>query len=238
MAEPFDTLIQVQDHDTMLAQLRHRIDAMPERSELESIEDRRKANRTAQVAVEAQVGELAARQRVLEEQIAAAAKRRHEIERRMESGDMSASRDLQAMDLEVQHLAARQVQFEEDEMALLEEEEPLDILAEEHRTTAMALDGESARLEATIAEVVADIGMAIKAEEARRAEVASRLPVELAERYEVLRSHLGGVGAARLVGDRCDGCHLNLSSVDVERIRRLPHEEFATCPQCDRILVH
>ena len=35
-------------------------------------------------------------------------------------------------------------------------------------------------------------------------------------------AHLGGVGAARLVGDRCDGCHLTLPSVEVERIHHLP----------------
>ena len=64
------------------------------------------------------------------------------------------------------------------------------------------------------------------------------LPEELAQRYEGLRSRLGGVGAARLVGDRCDGCHLTLPSVEVERIRQLPPDTFATCPQCDRILVH
>jgi uncharacterized protein len=238
MAEPFDTLIAVQDHDTTLAQLRHRIDAMPERAELREVESRRASNRAAQVVVEAQVEDLAGRQRALEEQIAAAAQRRHEIERRMESGDVSASRDLQAMDLEVHHLAARQVQFEEEEMALLEEEEPLDLLAEEYTELATALDEEVARLEAVIAEAVVGIEQAIKVEETSRAEIASRLPPELADRYEVLRSHLGGVGAARLVGDRCDGCHLNLSSVDIERIRRLPHDEFATCPQCDRILVH
>jgi predicted nucleic acid-binding Zn-ribbon protein len=238
MAEPFDTLIAVQDHDTTLAQLRHRIDAMPERAELREVESRRASNRAAQVVVEAQVEDLAGRQRALEEQIAAAAQRRHEIERRMESGDVSASRDLQAMDLEVHHLAARQVQFEEEEMALLEEEEPLDLLAEEYTELATALDEEVARLEAVIAEAVVGFEQAIKVEETSRAEIASRLPPELADRYEVLRSHLGGVGAARLVGDRCDGCHLNLSSVDIERIRRLPHDEFATCPQCDRILVH
>jgi predicted nucleic acid-binding Zn-ribbon protein len=237
MAEPFDTLIEVQEHDTTLAQLHHRIDAMPERAELRSVEARRSANRAAQLEVGSQVEDLTARQRALEEQIAAAAERRHQIERRMESGDVTSSRDLQAMDLEVQHLAARQVQFEEEEMALLEEEEPLDALADERGATAKVLDEEAAGLEATIIAAVADIELAIKAEEATRAEAASRLPVELADRYEVLRSHLGGVGAARLVGDRCDGCHLNLSSVEVERIRRLPHEEFAACPQCDRILV-
>jgi predicted nucleic acid-binding Zn-ribbon protein len=49
---------------------------------------------------------------------------------------------------------------------------------------------------------------------------------------------MGGVGAARLVGDHCDGCHLVLSSVEIERIRRLPPDELTTCPECDRILVH
>jgi predicted nucleic acid-binding Zn-ribbon protein len=71
-----------------------------------------------------------------------------------------------------------------------------------------------------------------------RAERAADLPTDLAERYERLRARLDGVGAAKLVGDRCDGCHLNLSSVELERLRHLRADEFATCPQCDRILVH
>ena len=34
MAEPFDTLMEVQEHDTTLDQLRHRVDTLPERAEL------------------------------------------------------------------------------------------------------------------------------------------------------------------------------------------------------------
>jgi len=45
-------------------------------------------------------------------------------------------------------------------------------------------------------------------------------------------------GAARLVGDRCEGCHLTLPSMELERIHHLSADTFATCPQCDRILVH
>ena len=63
-------------------------------------------------------------------------------------------------------------------------------------------------------------------------------PARLRTRYERLRAHLGGVGAARLVGDRCEGCHLTLPSMELERIHHLPADTFATCPQCDRILVH
>jgi hypothetical protein len=70
-----------------------------------------------------------------------------------------------------------------------------------------------------------------------RAAAAAELPTALADRYETLRSHLKGTGAARLVGSHCDGCHLELSSVEVEKIRALPPGEMATCEQCGRILV-
>ena len=238
MAEPFDTLIEVQMHDTALDQLRHRIESLPERSELREVEMRRKGLLAALGEVTTQVDDLADRQRVLEDRIAAAAKRRHEIEERMRSGEVSASRELLAMDQEVHQLGARQTQFEEEEIALLEEEEPLDSLLADHQAAAAALADDVTRLRAAIAEAEGEISASIATAEALRAESAARLPEELAARYERLRARLGGVGAARLVGDRCDGCHLTLSSVEVERIRHLPPDSFATCAQCDRILVH
>ena len=108
----------------------------------------------------------------------------------------------------------------------------------ELRAESASLSLESDRLTAAIGGAEADIEESISAEEAQRKELATALPEELSRRYEVLRARLGGVGAARLVGDRCDGCHLTLPSVEVERIRHLPADEFATCTQCDRILVH
>jgi uncharacterized protein len=238
MADPFDTLIEVQEHDTALDQLRHRIDTLPERLELQEVEKRQRSLEAAAVEVKTQVDDLGGRQRLLEERIEAAAKRRHEIEQRMESGEVSASRDLQAMDHEVHHLSARQAQFEEEEIALLEEEEPFDSLLVEHKAAASSLAAEAGRLNAAIDEAEGEIRLSIAEEERLRAESASRLPDDLAARYERLRARLGGVGAARLVGDRCDGCHLTLPSVEFERIRHLAPGEFATCPQCDRILVH
>ena len=238
MAEPFDTLMQVQTHDTALDQLRHRIETLPERSELREVERRRAGLRAKEAEIRSQVDELAARQQRLEEQIAALAKRRHVIEQRMQSGEVSASRDLQAMDQEVHQLGIRQAQLEEEEIALLEEQEPLDSLLEEHRAATSALAADVDRLEAAITGAEAEIRASIASEEAIRGQSAADLPAELAVRYDTLRSRLGGVGAALLVGDHCDGCHLTLSSVEIERIRHLPPEEFATCPQCDRILVH
>jgi predicted nucleic acid-binding Zn-ribbon protein len=238
MTEPFDTLMVVQLHDTTLDQLRQRQRTLPELAELKAVEAQRAQLSTDGSALRSQVDDLAARQRALEDQIAAAAKRRHDIEQRMLTGGVTASRDLQAMDVEVHHLADRQAEFEEQELALLEEEDPLDVALAENERRRATLDGEIERLRAAVAEATRAIDEAMAVEQGQRSAAAAGLPADLADRYEGLRSHLGGVGAARLIGDQCDGCHLTLPSSEVERIRRLPSEEFATCDQCGRILVH
>ena len=238
MAEPYDTLLQVQGHDTELDQLRHRIEALPERAALADVRARRAALAATLTEVGAQVDGLAARQSALEEQIAASARRRHELEERMRSGAVTASRDLQAMDAEVNQLADRQRALEDGELELMEEEEPLDVALAERQAEAVAREAEEARLVAAVAEAEAGLRASIDTVAAARVAVAAGLPEDLAERYERLRSHLGGVGAARLVGGRCDGCHLTLPSVELERINNLREDQLATCPQCDRILVH
>jgi hypothetical protein len=141
------------------------------------------------------------------------------------------------MDGEVHHLSDRQSELEGQELALLEEEDPLDVALAANGAAAAELSGEVDRLSAAIAAAVVRIDEEIAAEEVKRASVAARLPADLTARYESLRSHLGGVGAARLVGNRCDGCHLVLPQAELERVRHLPTDEFALCEQCGRILV-
>ena len=53
----------------------------------------------------------------------------------------------------------------------------------------------------------------------------------------MLRSRLGGVAVARLVGKTCQGCHLQLSAVEIDRIRRLDVDELVHCEACGRLLV-
>src|SRR5581483_8459813 len=73
--------------------------------------------------------------------------------------------------------------------------------------------------------------------DAQRAALAAPVPGELLREYEGLRHALGGIGVARLAGNRCDGCHLTLSAVDVDRIRHEPPEAVVHCTECGRLLV-
>ncbi len=157
----------------------------------------------------------------------------------MRSGGVTAARDLQAMDHEVGQLAERQRMLEDEELVLMEEEEPLDVALAAQESEAAALALEEARLSTAVAEgggrAAGHAGNGGGGPDRTR-------PRDCRPSWPSATSgcaaHLGGVGAARLVGDRCDGCHLTLPSVEVERIRSLPEDTFATCPQCDRILVH
>jgi predicted nucleic acid-binding Zn-ribbon protein len=119
----------------------------------------------------------------------------------------------------------------------MEEREPSEIRVAE-------LSGQLAGLAARRQEAAAGLAQAQAAIDAeleelghRRAEVAQSVPEDLRTTYDRLRSRLGGVAVARLVGSRCDGCHLTLPAVELDRIRHLPGTELVTCEQCGRILV-
>ncbi len=234
---PLDVLIQVQDRDTVLAQLQHRRAHLPERVELGTVEASLTAVEARRRELEGQRQELVGRESDLEEQIDGVAGRRRSLEDRLYGARGSAARDLQAMDEEIRHLAERREELEEQELLLMEEQEPLDgelaaLVVERDRLLASA-----GSLRGAVAEAEAVVDAELAAELTARSELAAGLPTELAERYESLRSRLGGVGAARLIGSHCGGCHLELPSVEVERVRRLPPGTVATCDQCGRILV-
>ncbi len=233
----FERLLEVQDHDTAVDQLRHRRSSLPEQSELAGVE-RRLAVLEARAA-EVQVGrdELAVRQAALEEQIEVSRSRRSELERRMYGGQVSAARDLQAMDDEVKHLNRHVAELEDREIEIMEALEPIDDELGTAGVDRTALRADRDRLRSAVAHAVETIDADIVSQTQARAEVAATVPPDLLARYERLRTTLAGTGAARLVGGSCSGCHLSLPAMEVDRIRKAPADEVITCDQCGRILV-
>ena len=67
--------------------------------------------------------------------------------------------------------------------------------------------------------------------------LADGLPAELMALYDKLRADNGGIGAAALQRGRCEGCRIELTPVDLERIRAAAPAEVVRCEECRRILV-
>lgn len=236
-AGPLEHLLALQDLDTAVAQLERRTATLPERARLTEAEARHAALAAREAKVEEARAALAARQEDLERQIAALTARRAAVEQRLYGARGSAARDLQAMDDEVRHLTARRAELEEDELGVMVEMEPLEEELAALAAERAGIDAELATRRDELSTAEAEVDEELAGVLASRADEVGRVPGDLRDRYETLRARMGGVGAARLVGNRCSGCHLELPAREVDRIRRLPEGTVATCDQCGRILV-
>jgi predicted nucleic acid-binding Zn-ribbon protein len=237
MSDDLARLLTVQDLDTTITQLQHRRAALAESSGLTALESQLASLEAEQSDAAARRAVLTATQKDLEEQIRVISERRGAIEKRMYAATSSSGRDLQAMNEEVRHLTDRRAELEELELVAMLEQDPIDAELAALRERAVPLEEQAVELRRQVAESQVEIDAALGEAVDSRATEAALLPSSLSDRYEALRARLKGTGAARLVGSHCDGCHLELSSVEVEKIRALPPGEVATCEQCGRILV-
>ncbi|MGH9017047.1 MAG: zinc ribbon domain-containing protein [Acidimicrobiales bacterium] len=233
----FERLLSVQDHDTVIDQRRHRRATLPEQAELAVVERRLAAVSARAAEVQSGRDELGVRQGALEDLIEAARKRREELEKRMYGGQVSAARDLQAMDDEVRHLKQHISELEDREIEIMEQLEPVDTELAAAGAEGRTLEGERERLRQAVTSAVTAIDADIRVRSEDRAAAAATVPPDLLARYEKLRTTLSGTGAARLVGGSCSGCHLALPAMEVDRIRKAPPDEVILCDQCGRILV-
>ena len=237
MSDPFEALLVVQDHDTAVDQLRHRHATLATRAELAGVEARLSAIGSRAAVVTAARDEHGGHQADLERQIDVSRVRRDELEKRMFGGQVTAGRELQAIDEEVRHLARHVAELEDRELEVMEVIEPLD---EELATLAaerLELEEIADRLRATIGREEEAIAAEVAAQLTEREQAAAAVAPELLATYERLRAKLGGTGAARVVGGSCSGCHLVLPSMEVDRIRKASPDALITCDQCGRILV-
>jgi uncharacterized protein len=237
MTDDLAHLLAVLDLDTSITQLQHRRDGLVETSGLGALRAQLAELESARADAADRRAELAATQKGLEEQIAGISERSNVVEQRMYAATSSSGRDLQAMNDEVRHLAERRAELEELELVAMIEQDPIDAELAALRERAAPLEARAEELSGEVADQQREIDAALVAAVGSRASESALLPTALSDRYEALRARLKGTGAARLVGNRCDGCHLELSSVEVEKIRALPPGEVATCEQCGRILV-
>jgi predicted nucleic acid-binding Zn-ribbon protein len=118
----------------------------------------------------------------------------------------------------------------------MEQIEPLDAQLAAFTASRAALDERGAALRAQIAEEEVAIDGELERARAERSSLVGAVDADLLAEYDDLRKRLGGIAIARLVGGSCGGCHLALSAVDVDRIKKLPPDAPAHCEECGRLL--
>ncbi len=234
---PLDNLLGLQEIDTTLDRLRHRRETLTERTEVEQARDAVGSREAEVAATFARLTEIRTAERAAEDEASSVEQRAAEAERMLYGGTVTAAKELEAYQADLESLRARQSALEDEAIELLEKSEPLEIALAEHR---LALDDAKASMDsanARLADAESAVDDEIQQVSAGRAEKLDGLDPEVVEQYVALRRSLGGVGVARLVRSRCEGCHLEIPSAQLEQIRRAPDDEIVNCPECGRILV-
>ncbi|HYA45377.1 MAG TPA: C4-type zinc ribbon domain-containing protein [Acidimicrobiales bacterium] len=232
-----DSLLALQDLDIKVEQQLHKRASLPARFDLAEIEARISEKRASRSTLAVTRDEIADRQAAAEAEMKATEARVAQVNARLYSGQISATRELVAMSADVDLLRKRASDFEDQALALMEEREPLDAALAGIDEELAVMEGRRSTISRQLAvgEAVVDAELAALSDQ--RPVAAGAVPPQLLSTYDRLRGRLGGVAVARLVGGRCDGCHLSLPAMELDRIRHQPPGRLEYCEQCGRILV-
>ncbi len=233
--DPARPLLDIQEIDTAIDRLMTRMKA------LEAGEDAAAALAEANEA-ERMMGELRLRldelsrdQMRFEHEIDSMSQKAAAEERRLYDGSVANARELDSITHEVDNLKKRRSDREDELLALMEVREELE---GQERAAAERSEALRARV-AEVGSVAADDLERLRAELKERTEartaLAQTVEPEFLELYEDLRPQKKGVAAVALIDGVCQGCHEQLSSVYVDRLKRV--EGPKRCEHCRRILV-
>jgi len=230
-------LLDVQTADSALDRLAARRRNLPELAQIETLTGKLGEVDDEFVRVSTEVRDLGRAQSKLEGEIELVRSRATRDRTRLDSGQVANAREVENLSAEITSLARRQSTLEDEQLEIMEQVERLEAdtarLEGERSRLRGELDGLTRQRDAAFAEIDAE---AAGLRETRSA-LVPEVPADLFTLYEKLRASNGGVGAARLVRRRCEGCHLELSGGDLREVAAAPADEVVRCEECRRILV-
>ena len=226
-----ERLLALQQLDSDLIQINHKAATLPVARQFDEVSKELSAKRDLLVAVQTERDDIKHELSRAEIDVEQVVSRIERDEKRLSSGTGSP-KELEQLQHELGSLAKRRSELEEVELEIMvrvegadsrikELEEICSKLEEQLKNLKIEKDQESAKLETLKMNSIAE-----------RQALAPQIDAELLALYEKLRSGADGVGAARLAGNQCLGCHLTLNAAELERLKGLPDDEVVRCEEC------
>ena len=230
-------LLDLQALDSALDRLAHRRRTLPEIAAVDDLQTRAGRLGDDVVLLQTEDADLGREQSKVDADVDLVRSRMAKDQQRLDTGQVSSPRELENLQSEIESLHRRQGDLEDAELEIMEKREVVqqrlsEIVAERDRVE-LELAETAQRRDATFAEIDAEVDKTTQ----QRAELAAGIEAELLALYEKVRGSSSGVGAAALHRGRCEGCHLQLNTTDLNRLRDAPADEVVRCEECRRILV-
>ncbi|RGE19614.1 zinc ribbon domain-containing protein [Leucobacter sp. wl10] len=227
-------LLDLQQLDHTIAQLRRKRVSLPERAELEGlageIAEARGRFMAAQRDLDAQNAEIAR----VEADITMVRQRRERDEQLLSAS--TSSKEAQALQGELDTLARRKGELEDRELELMEVQERAQADFSEAERLLAGVDERRAALETSLEASEQRLDREIASQTVERAGLAAEIQRDLLELYEELRGRIG-IGAARLRGNVSEASNMALAPAELSDIRAAAPDELVFCPGTGAILV-
>lgn len=228
-------LLRLQSIDTRLAQLAHRLGALPQTAPLAELAQRDTAVRGTRAEAVGVLEDAKAELARLESDVALVEARMTRDSERLQH--TSSVKDVTALEAELASLAKRRSDLEDQELVVMERVEEAEVAVSSIDLQRAAIVTEVTALEVERDEAAGTLAVEREQTERDREVVAAGVPAVLLAFYEQRRAKGAGVGAALLRQRTCGGCTMTLTGSDLESVRRSAPDDVVQCPECDRILV-
>jgi predicted nucleic acid-binding Zn-ribbon protein len=229
-------ILEMQSLDNEIMQANTKLKSLPEIEQLLHI-DKRITTATDELAVvKSEADQIALELRRGEVDVETVTDRIKKDEARLASGN-ATPKELEQLQHEVGTLKKRQESLEEIELEIMIRSDAITSRSNTLTTDLASLQTLKDEIAGRLKTATDEINKVLADKNTARNLVANQIEKPLLELYEKIRGNGGGVGAAALVGNKCNGCNLAINAVEMDRIKSLAKDELLRCEECRRILV-
>jgi predicted nucleic acid-binding Zn-ribbon protein len=230
-------VLDLQACDTALDRAAFRLKNLPEAVVLAQLSQTQADLRLREVAGITETADRELDVAKAEDDVAAVRMRSAKDDELLNSGAITDSKQLTELQHEVNSLARRQAELEDEEIEILQKLE--DAQKSLAKVQALQVENKAARDAAEIAHTVAvaEIEAEVATLQAERLVILTGIPADLLKLYEKIRADNAGIGAAKLHQAKCDGCRIQLNPVAMAAARNSAPQELLRCEECRAILV-
>jgi predicted nucleic acid-binding Zn-ribbon protein len=229
-------ILELQLLDNEIMQANTKLKSLPEIEQLLHIDKRITAATEEVAVVKAEADQIALELRRGEVDVETVTDRIKKDEARLASGN-ATPKELEQLQHEVGTLKKRQEALEEIELEIMLRSDAISARSNTLTTDLASLETLKSEINSRLATASGQINTLISDKNQARLLVVAKIEKPLIDLYEKIRAASGGVAAAALVGNKCNGCNLAINAVEMERIKSLSKDELLRCEECRRILV-
>ena len=229
-------ILEMQSLDNEIMQANTKLKSLPEIEQLLHIDKRITLATDELSTVKAEADQIALELRRGEVDVETVTDRIKKDEARLASGN-ATPKELEQLQHEVGTLKKRQEALEEIELEIMMRSDAIGARRDTLTTDLASLETLKSEINSRLATASGQINTLISDKNQARLLVVAKIEKPLIDLYEKIRAASGGVAAAALVGNKCNGCNLAINAVEMERIKSLSKDELLRCEECRRILV-